>query len=136
MSLELFSAEWMDKFKEEWNKEPELAEALEKIHFDAAIGYGYVGEKNPQGIIFVQHGQATEGRSFREGDKLTWDLRATPKRWQGFMNKGLSNMGLGMAFTTGKLKIPVGDFGSMMKDPRMAKPFVASFGVMNRVHVI
>jgi len=133
MSSELFSAEWMDKFKEEWNKESDLAEALKKIDFNAAIGYGYVGEKNPRGVLFVQHGQATEGRGFTEGDKLTWDLRATPERWQRFMTKGLSTMGLGMAFTTGKLKILVGDFGSMIKDPRMAKPFVVSFGVMSRV---
>ena len=41
-------------------------------------------------------------------------------------------MGLGMAFTSRKMKFLVGDYGSMIKDPRMAGPFVKSFSVMAR----
>jgi hypothetical protein len=39
-----------------------------------------------------------------------------------------------MAATTGKLKFRKGDYGAMVKDPRMAGPFVKSFSVMGRVH--
>jgi hypothetical protein len=40
--------------------------------------------------------------------------------------------GLGMAFATGKIKFKVGDYGAMLKDPRMAGPFIKSFTVMGR----
>ena len=49
------------------------------------------------------------------------------------MSKGIGMMGLGAAYTTGKLKFAVGDYGAMIKDPRMAKPFIKSFSVMGRV---
>jgi hypothetical protein len=42
-------------------------------------------------------------------------------------------MGLGMAFTTGKMKFVVGDYTAMIKDPRMAGPFIKSFSVMGQV---
>ena len=37
------------------------------------------------------------------------------------------------AVTTGKLKFSAGDFKAMVKDPRMATPFVKSFAVMGKV---
>jgi hypothetical protein len=40
---------------------------------------------------------------------------------------------LGMAVTSGKLKFNSGDFKAMIKDPRMATPFVKSFTVMGWV---
>jgi len=42
-------------------------------------------------------------------------------------------MSLGMAYTTRKLKFQVGDYTAMIKDPRMAGPFIKSFDVMGRV---
>jgi hypothetical protein len=41
--------------------------------------------------------------------------------------------GLGMAFTTGKMKFQTGDYFAMIKDPRMAMPFIKSFSVMGGV---
>jgi len=41
-------------------------------------------------------------------------------------------MALGMAFTAGKMKFKVGDYSSMLKDPRMTGPFIKSFSVMGR----
>jgi hypothetical protein len=49
------------------------------------------------------------------------------------MEKGIGMMGLGMAYTARKLKFQVGDYMAMVKDPRMAGPFVKSFSVMGRV---
>ena len=40
---------------------------------------------------------------------------------------------LGLAFSTGKLKFKKGDFKAMIGDPRMAGPFIKSFGAMGRV---
>jgi alpha-beta hydrolase superfamily lysophospholipase len=46
---------------------------------------------------------------------------------------GTDMAGLGMAFTTGKMKFNVGDYFAMIKDPRMAMPFIKSFSVMGGV---
>ena len=42
-------------------------------------------------------------------------------------------MKIGAAYTTGKLKFVQGDYGAMIKDPRMAGPFIKSFAVMAKV---
>jgi hypothetical protein len=38
-----------------------------------------------------------------------------------------------MAYTRGKLKFEVGDYGAIVKDPRMVGPFIKSFNVMGQV---
>lgn len=129
---ELFSAEWMAKFMEEWNKEPELAGALEKIDFNSTIAYGIVGEDKPRGVLTVQGGKAAAGEVF-DGQDITWDLRATQKDWEAWLKKPPGLMGLGMAYTSRKLRFEVGDYAGMIKDPRMAGPFIKSFSVMGRV---
>ena len=42
-------------------------------------------------------------------------------------------MALGIAYTRGKLKFNVGDYGAMIKNPAMAGPFIKSFTVMGQV---
>ena len=64
---------------------------------------------------------------------MNWDLRASADSWDKWMAKGIGMMGLGAAYTTRKLKFEVGDYGAMIKDPRMAGPFIKSFSVMGRV---
>lgn len=126
---DLFSNEWMERFADAWNGEPELAGALEKIGFNSVIGYGFLGDDAPAGYIKVENGKVTESGSF-DGQALSWDLRAKPDSWKKWIADGIGMAGLGMAFTTGKLKFPVGDYKAMMKDPRMAGPFIKSFSVM------
>ena len=41
-------------------------------------------------------------------------------------------MSLGVAYTSRKLKFRVGDYGAMVKDPRMAGPFIKSFSAMGK----
>lgn len=129
---ELFSDEWMKRFMEEWNKEPELSGALEKIGFNSSIGYGFDGDAAPKGVLVIQNGKAVEGAAYN-GQELNWDLRASADSWQKWIAKGIGMMGLGMAYTSRKLKFNVGDYGAMVKDPRMASPFIKSFTVMGRV---
>jgi hypothetical protein len=63
---------------------------------------------------------------------MNWDLRASAEQWAKWMSKPPGMMGLGAAFTTGKIKFVVGDYKGMLKDPRMAGPFIKSFTVMGR----
>ncbi|AHE97740.1 hypothetical protein [Thioalkalivibrio paradoxus] len=128
---DLFSEEWMQSFKEHWNSEPELSDALAQINFNSVIGYGFPGEDTPRGVITIENGKATAAGAYN-GEKMNWDLRATEEQWTKWMSKPPGMMGLGAAFTTGKIKFVVGDYKGMLKDPRMAGPFIKSFSVMGR----
>lgn len=128
----MFSDEWMKKFQQEWNNEPELADALEKLEFNSIIGYGFKGDDVASGYIKVENGKVTDAGSY-DGESLNWDMRADEDNWQKWFQKEIGMTGLGMAVTTGKLKFSTGDFKAMVKDPRMAGPFVKSFSVMGKV---
>jgi hypothetical protein len=129
---ELFSSEWMQAFGEQWNAEPELADALAKIHFNSVIGYGFEADQTPTGVITVEQGRVVSAGSYA-GQTLNWDLRADRNQWQEWKTKGLNMMGLSMAYISRKLQFRVGDYAAMIKDPRMAGPFIKSFSVMSRV---
>lgn len=130
----LFSPDWMARFAQEWNKEPELSQALSKIHFTSTVAYGFVEEKHPAGVLVVKDGVAVSSGPYDEGMVLNWDLRATSKQWLKWMTQKPPGVaGLGIAATTGKIKFRTGNYSAMLKDPRMAGPFVKSFSVMGRV---
>jgi hypothetical protein len=128
---ELFSDEWMQSFKEQWNAEPDLSDALAKISFNSVIGYGFPGEDTPRGVLTIENGKATAAGAY-SGQTMNWDLRASADQWAKWMSNPPGMMGLGAAFTTGKIKFVVGDYKGMLKDPRMAGPFIKSFTVMGR----
>ncbi len=128
----LFSADWMTEFGKAWDAEPGLGPALAKIDFNSVIGYGFIGEDAPRGYIDVQNGMVVAAGAY-EGQALNWDLRASEADWEKWCKKGLGMMSLGMAYTRGKLKFQVGDYGAMIKNPAMAGPFIKSFTVMGQV---
>ncbi|NJR61795.1 MAG: SCP-2 sterol transfer family protein [Cyanobacteria bacterium CRU_2_1] len=129
---DLFSPEWMQAFGEQWNAEPELADALAKIHFNSVIGYGFEHNPNSTGVLTIQAGRVTAAGAYN-GEPLSWDLRADREHWEQWKAKGLNMMGLGMAYMSHKLQFRVGDYASMIKDPRMAGLFIKSFTVMSQV---
>ncbi len=131
---DLFSPPWMQAFGEQWNAEPELADALAQIHFNSAIGYGFTGDINPLGVLTLQEGRVVFAGAY-DGQELNWDLRADRTHWQEWQTKGLNMMGLSMAYISRKLQFRVGDYTAMIKEPRMASPFIKSFAVMSRVKV-
>jgi hypothetical protein len=129
---EMFSDDWMKSYQTAWNTEPELAGALEKIAFNSTIGYGFLDEDTASGYVKVENGKVVDAGSY-SGQSLNWDLRASASNWGKWAKDGIGMAGLGMAFTTGKLKFPIGDYKAMLKDPRMASPFIKSFTAMGRV---
>ena len=131
---ELFSDEWMKAYMEQWNNEPELSGGLAKINFTSNIAYGIIGEDNPRGILVVENGKASSAGAYN-GEVANWDLRASEDNWKKWFKKGLGMASLGAAYIGGKLKFKTGDYAAMIKDPRMAGPFVKSFTVMGRVEV-
>lgn len=129
---ELFSPEWMQTYQDKWNAETDLSEALAKIDFTAKIGYGFKGDPQPKGIIAIENGKAIRTGSYN-GETLNWDLRESEENWQKWMKSGLNMMNLAGAYMRGKLKFDRGDYGAMVKDPRMVNPFLKTFSVMGKV---
>ena len=127
----LFSENWMHRFKEEWNNEPELAGALKKINFDSVIAYGFDDEEKPRGVIRIVKGEVIAAGPY-SNEKPNWDLRASQDNWQKWFDKEVGIVGIAAAYTTSKLKFVAGDYAAMIKDPRMAGPFIKSFTVMAR----
>lgn len=129
---ELFSGDWMRAFMDAWNRDAELSADLARIGFSSVIGYGFDAEEHPRAVLVVDSGRATSVAAFA-GQTLNWDLRATAEQWQAWKSKPPSLMGLGLAYTQRKLRFKQGDYAAMVKDPRLAGPFVRSFEVMARV---
>lgn len=129
---DLFSDEWMKSYMDAWNNEPDLADALAEINFSSVIGYGFQGDDTPAGVMTVENGKVVSAGAYN-GETLNWDIRAKPDNWNKWLSKGIGMAGLGMAYTTGKMKFVVGDYSAMLKDPRMAGPFIKSFSVMGTV---
>ncbi len=129
---ELFSDEWMKGFMTHWNADHDLPTALAEIGFDSTIAYGFDDETEPRGFIRVEKGRVVEAGAY-DGRPLNWDLRATPEQWRKWISKPPGMMALGMAYTSRKLRFNVGDYAAMIRDPRMAGPFIRSFSVMGAV---
>ncbi len=129
---DLFSPEWMKAFGELWNADVEIVSGLAKIHFNSVIGYGFEDQDKPSGILVVQEGKVVFAGAY-DSQSLNWDLRADRTHWQRWTIKGLDMLGLSMAYMSRKLQFRVGDYTAMIKDPRMASPFIKSFAVMSKV---
>ena len=128
---QLFSADWMNELKDAWNDEPEVSDKLADIGFNSVIYCGFKNEENPRGVFVVENGVCVRAGAWAASDPAaSWDMRADLKDWLKWVENGIGMAGMGIAFATGKLKFKVGDYKAMIKDPRMANPFVKSFGLM------
>ncbi len=129
---ELFAEPWMLKLVEEWNREPELAGELSNVGFNSSIAYGFVDEEKPRAVLVIENGRAISGEVY-SNQEVNWDLRASKENWLQWLSKPPGMLALGMAYTSKNLRFNKGDYTAMIKDPRMAGPFVKSFAVMARV---
>jgi hypothetical protein len=127
----LFSDAWMKELKDAWNNEPEVRDKLAEIGFNSVICWGFKDEENPRGVFVVEKGECVSAGSWSpDSPAASWDIRSDMKDWLKWVEKGIGMAGLGIAYATGKLKFKVGDYTAMVKDPRMAGPFVKTFGLM------
>lgn len=129
---ELFSADWMGSFKGLWNDDATLSADLAKVGFSSTIGYGFISDNQPLGVLTVESGKVVAAGTY-DGETLNWDLRASPETWEAWVKKAPGLMGLGLAYTSRKLKFAQGDYAAMVKDPQLAGPFVRSFELMSKI---
>ncbi len=130
--LQLFEQAWMEKFMHEWNTDPYLTRNLNEINFSSTIGYGFPDEDKPRSCIVIENGYVIEAGHYAN-QKLNWDLRAKEGHWKEWIKREVGSTGLGLAYSTGKLKFVEGDYKSMIRNPTMASPFIKSFSAMGRV---
>lgn len=128
----LFSEAWMKELQSQWNGDPEVKDKLAAIGFNAVITCGYKGEDKPLGVFIVENGECTSAGAYND-ENPDWDMRADSKSWMKWVKKPMGMAGLGMAYASGKLKFNKGDYGAMMKNPKMAGPFVKSFALMANI---
>lgn len=129
---DIFSTAWAQDFGQAWNFEPSVVEPLERAGFNACIGYGFIGDAQPLMVIHIQGGRVSRAAA-PAGEQLDWDLRASRETWEDWCKNPPGLMGLGMAYTTGKLRFEKGDYLAMIKNPVLAAPFARSFAVMASV---
>ena len=129
---ELFSPEWMDAYKNAWNEEPKLTEPLGEISFSTAIGYGLLDEDAPRGVLIVENGKSTSGGAY-DNQEMNWDIRAGADLWEQWMKNPPNMTQIGLAYTMRRLQFKQGDYAAMLKEPRMAGPFIKSFETMAQV---
>lgn len=132
--LRLFDDAWMRRFKDEWNKDPYLASHLQKINFSSTIAYGFPDEDTPRACIVVEDGYITEAGKYKS-QQLNWDLRARENHWKEWLGREVGTTGIGLAYSTGKLKFIEGDYKAMIRNPKMSLPFIKSFSAMSRVEL-
>jgi hypothetical protein len=131
---QLFSESWMAEYKDAWNEEPEVRDKLAEIGFNSIISCGFKDEEDPRSFFVVENGECVRAGAWSaDAPAPSWDMRADRKDWLKWVEKGIGMGGLGIAYATGKLKFKVGDYTAMIKDPRMAGPFVKSFGLMQQI---
>lgn len=132
MSSELFSNEWMVKLAKLWNSDPKMTSNLEKVNFTSYIGYGFIGEENPRGFIYVDGGKVIlEGKW--GGEELNWDLRASKDSWKKWLNEGFGLLRLGKAVTSGELKFEKGDYRQMVANIKLSVPFLRHLELMSDI---
>jgi hypothetical protein len=133
-AAELFSAEWMNGFKDAWNSNSEITETLAKIKFNSTIAYGFKGADKPLGVIVVKDGVVTSAGAYND-EELNWDLRAPKEKWEKWLasENGPSKFDLFKPAWMGGLKFKIGNYSAMAKNPSMMGPFLKSFAVMGQV---
>jgi hypothetical protein len=130
--MDLFDDEWMSKYKDAWNNSAEVSGELAKVGFTTVIAIGFQDQPKAHAYVKVENGMIVHAGSY-DGITPDWDMRAKKEQWEKWMNDPPGMMGLGSAVTFGKMKFASGDFGTMIKNPALAVPFVKSFSLMSQV---
>ncbi|OIQ97017.1 diguanylate cyclase [mine drainage metagenome] len=131
--IPLFSEQWMADLKNEWNSAPQVFEPLRKASFSSRVGYGFIGEPQPRGVLVIEHGMATSTLSGISSSEVDWDLRATEDNWKSWIENGFSLYNLGIAFATHQLQFQKGDYAQMLKNPLLSRPFVRHFELFENI---
>ena len=130
---EIFSKEWMTKYKSLWNDDKDHIKQLADSDFSSNVGFGLVDEDQPRVLIEIQQGIITNLGAYN-GEVLNWDLRGKSGFWVEVSKKAPGLMKLGLAYTSRDLKFFKGDYSTMVKDPRLSTAFIKCFKFMSGIY--
>lgn len=130
---ELFSDEWITKFKSIWNGDKDHIAQLADSDFSSSVGFGLTEEDGPRVVIEIQHGLITNIGAF-DGQALDWDIRGKVSFWSDVSKKAPSLMKLGLSYTSRDLKFVKGNYSTMIKDPGLSSAFIKCFKFMSLVY--
>lgn len=118
------SEEWINLYKEEWNKNEKLKEGLKT--FSTKIKYYIDGKENDAVELVVENGIATKAGKADNSTKYDFEMWATEKDWQTLAKE---EMGPKAAMLTKKLKFK----GSMITAMKYMGPFEDSLRMMGKI---
>ena len=128
---QVFSAEWLEVLRIEWNRREGLSSQLRQVGFSSVVAFGLPQEEQPRAYLVIRNGEIDEAKKQSPG-LPQWDLRADESQWQSWFSEPPGLLALGMAFTNRSLQFRHGNYPAMIKDPLMAESFVRSFALMSR----
>ena len=130
---EIFSEEWMIKYKSLWNDDKEHTQQLSDSDFNSNVGFGMIDDDAPRIIIEIHNGIIINLSEYKN-QHLNWDVRGKPDFWQAVSKKSPNIMKLGLAYTSRDLKFLKGDYVKMIKEPRLSNAFIKCFHFMSAVY--
>ncbi len=127
----VFSIEWLELLRQEWNRREGLSDQLRQVGFSSVVAFGVPQEEQPRAYLVIRNGEIDEVKKLAS-DLPQWDLRADESQWQAWFSEPPGLIALGMAFTNRSLQFRHGNYPAMIKDPLMAESFVRSFALMSK----
>jgi putative sterol carrier protein len=122
--MEFLSEQWMERYRQLWNADPELVAGLSG--FTAWIEYGWENDDKPSVFLRVENGHAKEQRAGHLSTKPDFVMKASAENWQRLRDGSLSGRA---ALLTKKLKFQ----GSMITAMKYMNPFNRSIELIGKV---
>lgn len=131
---EVFSEAWMREYARLWNAEPAMVRELIRQRFNAAIGYGFLDQSKPRGMLWVANGIVKQAGHY-DGRELNWDLRAAPADWAQWLGQGFNLSNLLVAVGAQRLQVWKGDHRRILRKPPLVSALLRAFALMTEVRV-
>lgn len=131
---EVFSEAWMREYARLWNAEQAMVRELTRQRFNAAIGYGFLDQPTPHGLLVVVRGVA-EQAGYYDGRELDWDLRADMADWIKWLAQGFDLSSILVAVGTQRLQVWKGDHKHILRRPPLVGALLRAFVLMTDVQV-
>jgi hypothetical protein len=131
---EVFSEAWMREYARLWNAEQDMIRELTRQRFNAVVGYGFLDQPAPHGLLVVKRGIA-ERAGYYDGRELDWDLRASPADWIDWLEQGFDLSRLLVAVGTQRLQVWKGDHKRILRKPPLVGALLRAFALMTDVRV-
>ncbi|MDG4552137.1 MAG: hypothetical protein P9F19_01130 [Candidatus Contendobacter sp.] len=129
---EVFSEAWMREYARLWNAEQDMVRELARQRFSAAVGYGFLDQPTPRGLLVVMRGVAEQAGGY-DGRELDWDLRASSANWIEWLGQGFELSRILLAVGAGRLQLWKGDHKRILRKPLLVGALLRAFALMPEV---